>query len=88
MEEIQDPGKTPMAICDEAPGRLEIDIESGRPIANCAYSKLIQLGYTCHSLASEDEKDGHSTNYLYHLAYPGTDDNGRRKNAPRMSKTD
>ena len=72
MDEIQWPDETLMAICAKAPGCFEIDPESGDPMETCVYSKLIQLGYSSQSLASADEKDGQSMNYLFRLAYPDT----------------
>ena len=64
MEHAQESDETPMAIFAEAPWFFEIDPESGEPMANCAYSKLIQLGYSIASLESADKKDGPSINYL------------------------
>ena len=73
MEHIQESDETLMAICAEASGCFEIDPESGDPIGNCVYSKLIQLGRSSASLASADAKDGQSINYLCHLVYPGAE---------------
>ena len=64
MGRARESDETLMAICAEAPGCFEIDPESGEPMANCAYSKLIQLGYSIASLESADKKDGPSINYL------------------------
>ena len=73
MERNQEPEETLMAICAEAPGCFEIDPESGEPMGNSVYSKLIQLGYPGTSLASADGEDGGSINYLYRLVYPGAE---------------
>ena len=51
MEHNQESDETLMAICAEAPGCFEIDPESGGPMENCVYSKLIQLGYSSTSSA-------------------------------------
>ena len=64
MERNQESEETLMAICAESQGRIEIYPESGEPVGNCDYSKLIQLGYSSNSLASADEGDGQSINYL------------------------
>ena len=65
--------ETLMSICAETQGFFEMDAESGEPMETWVYAKLIQLGYASQSLASADEKDGLSMNYLSHLAHPGTD---------------
>ena len=62
MGESQGEDETLMAICAEAPGCFEIDPESGEPMGNCVYSKLIQLGYPSKPLGSADGKDGQSIN--------------------------
>ena len=75
MGESQWPDGTLMDICAEEPGCFEIEPESGDPMETCVYSKLIQLWYSIHSLASADGKDGQSTNYLPRLVYPDTPQN-------------
>ena len=74
MKHNQESAETLMAICAEAPWFFEIDPESGDPMGNCVYSKLIQLVYAITSLASADGKDGQSINYLYHLVCPGAEE--------------
>ena len=100
MGEIQGPDEILMAICAEAPGWFEIDPESGEPMETCAYSKLMQLGYSSQSLARADGKDGKSINYLSQLGYQEagastvypemqikTIDLGREQRHKRRSKT-
>ena len=70
MGRARESDETLMAICAEAPGCFEIDPESGEPMANCVYSKLIQLGYSSTAFACSGGGDGGSINYLYHLVYP------------------
>ena len=62
-----------MSICAETQGRFALDPDSGEPNGNCVFARLIQTGYTSSSLASADEKDALSTDFLYRAAYPNTD---------------
>ena len=67
---INEIDETLMSICAETQGRFESDPESGEPLGNFVYARLIHLGYTIQLLASADAKDGESLNTLFHAANP------------------
>ena len=72
MIQINEIDEALMSICAETQGCFEMDDGSGEPNETCVYSRLIQLGHASQSLASSDEKDGLSMNYLYRLFRPET----------------
>ena len=61
--------EVPMAICAEAQGCFEMDLETGEPHGNCVYSELIQAWYSSDCLASAGEKDTHSINFPRGLVF-------------------
>ena len=77
MTQINEIYDTIMSICAETQGRFESDPESGEPLGNCVYARLIHLGYTSQLLASADGKDGDSLNTLYRAANPAVAQDNR-----------
>ena len=47
-----------------------MDPESGEPTGKCGFAMLSQAGCASASLATADERNVPSLEYLYHLAYP------------------
>ena len=72
MSQINEIDETLMSICAETQGCFELDAESGEPDGNCVFPRLILAGYASSSLASADEKDSPSMDFLYRLVYPNT----------------
>ena len=60
MENKQD--EVLMNICSATQGCFEIDLDTNEPHGNCAYSKLIQAGYTSDGWCSAGEIDVNSIN--------------------------
>ena len=73
MYQINERDDAPLSICAETQGRFELDPESTEPNENCAFSRLIQAGYNCSSLASSDERGALSIGFLYRAVYPEKD---------------
>ena len=67
---INDKEEMLRSICVDAPGFFGADIESGDSVANFAFAKLSQAGYTSVSLVSADEKDWDSRKSLCNTVFP------------------
>ena len=70
MELVNAKDEILLSICVGPPGRFELDLHSGEPNTNCAFSSLGQQGYSSASLASDGEADLISLDFLCGLVYP------------------
>ena len=69
MDLINDKDETLMSICVETKGCFVMGPESGEPIGNCVFARLSRSGHSSASLASSDERDVPSLEYLYRLVF-------------------
>ena len=65
--------RPPMSICAETHGFVDPVPESSDLNENCVFARLIQSVYTIPPVASADEKDALSIDFLYRAVYPNTD---------------
>ena len=86
MDLINEKGETLLSICVETQGCFEMDPESGGPSGNCVFERLSQAGCNSASLASADERDVPSLEYIFRLVYPERDQQVINKMQPDCLK--